>query len=118
MGSANDYPVVVKSYELALWYIKKIATFPKSHRYTLGESIQTELIALLMNLTEAIYSKDKIGFLRRANLNIEKIRLLTKLLVDLTVLSHKNRQFVGQSLVEVGSMVGGWSRQCMNKSAP
>ena len=71
MGSANDYPVVVKSYELALWYIKKIATFPKSHRYTLGESIQTELIALLMNLTEAIYSKDKIGFLKQANLKRE-----------------------------------------------
>lgn len=112
MAPNNDYPVVVKSYAFTLWYIKKIATFPKNHRYTLGESIQQECIALLLNLTEAIYSKEKLGFLHKANLNIEKIRLLTRLLADLSVLSVKNYHFVGQSLVEVGAMVGGWSKQC------
>ncbi len=112
MSSANDYPVVVKSYTFTLWYIKKIATFPKNHRYTLGESIQQECIALLLNLTEAVYAKEKFEHLKKANLNIEKIRLLTRLLADLTVLSTSNHRFVGQSLVEIGAMVGGWSKQC------
>lgn len=44
MKSNNDYPVVVKSYELSLWYIRKLSTLPKNHRFTLGEQIQSELI--------------------------------------------------------------------------
>lgn len=104
----NNYPVIVKSYELTLWYIKKLSTLPKSYRFTLGQEIQNELLALMMRLTEAVYSKEKKELLKSANLNIEKVRLLTRLLTDLEVLSHKNRQFVGEKLVEIGSQVGGW----------
>ncbi|MEA2027765.1 MAG: diversity-generating retroelement protein Avd [Campylobacterota bacterium] len=117
MNGSNDYPVVVKSYELSVWYLKKLATLPKNHRYSLGEAIQKELIALLLNLTEAIYTKDKIGLLKNANLAIEKIRILTRLLKDLSILSHKNYFFVVESLGEVGAMTGGWLKQCMHKSA-
>jgi len=117
MNGSNDYPVVVKSYELTLWYLKKLATLPKNHRYSLGEAIQKELIALLLNLTQAIYTKDKIGLLKDANLAIEKIRILSKLLKDLAVLSSNNYLFVGERLGEIGSMVGGWMKQCMNKSS-
>lgn len=116
MKTNNDYPVVIKSYELSLWYIQKLSTLPRNHRFTLGEQIQTELIGLLMNLTEAIYTREKITHLKKANLNIEKLRLLTRLLADLTVLSHKNSRFVGEKLLEIGSMVGGWSKQCTSRS--
>ena len=104
----NDYPVIVKSYNLSLWYIKKLSSLPKNHRFTLGQTIQEELISLLMCLTQAIYTKEKKDILKKANLHIEKLRLLTKLLKDLEILSEQNRRFVGEGLVEIGSMVGGW----------
>lgn len=110
MRDGNNYPVIVKSYNLLLWYIKKLSALPKNHRFTIGETIQRELLELLMNLTEAVYTKEKEELLKKANLNIEKLRLLTKLLTDLTVLSSKNRQFIGESLNEIGLMVGGWLR--------
>ncbi|WP_457743948.1 diversity-generating retroelement protein Avd [Sulfurimonas sp.] len=108
MDNNNNYPVVVKSYNLTLWYIKKLSTLPKNHRFSLGQSIQEELISLLLCLTEAIYTKEKREILKKANLHIEKLRLLTKLLKDLEILSEKNRRFIGESLAEIGSMVGGW----------
>jgi len=43
MDKNNEYPVVVKSYNLSLWYIKKLSTLPKNHRFTLGQRIQEEL---------------------------------------------------------------------------
>jgi len=50
----NNYPVIVKSYELTLWYIQKLSTLPKNHRFTLGQEIQGELVSLMMRLTEAL----------------------------------------------------------------
>lgn len=79
MMEDNNYPVIVKSYELTLWYIKKLSTLPKNHRFTLGQEIQNELISLMMRLTEAVYSKEKKELLKSANLNIEKIYALDNL---------------------------------------
>ncbi len=74
----DNYPIVVKTYQLTLWYIKKIERFPKNHKFTLGEKIQNEMLELLMIYTQTIYSKNKKELLNRANLSIEKLRILIK----------------------------------------
>ncbi len=106
----ENYPIIVKSYTLTLWYIKKIEKLPKSHRYTLGERIQSSLIELLMTLSDTIYSKDKKELLLRANQEIERLRLLTKLIKDLSIVSNDNYQFIISSLNEIGQMIGGWKK--------
>jgi hypothetical protein len=106
----SDYPVIVKSYNLTLWYIKKLSSLPKNHRYTLGEKIQDTLLNLLLILSDTIYSREKKPLLQIANKEIEKLRLLTKLLKDLAILSTDNFRFVSRSIDEIGQMVGGWMR--------
>ena len=106
----ENYPIIVKSYTLTLWYIKKIEKFPKNHRYTLGERIQNSLLELLTILSDTIYSKDKIALLLLANQEIERLRLLTKLIKDLSILSKENYQFIISSLNEIGQMIGGWKK--------
>jgi len=104
----KNYPVIVKSYNLTLWYIKKLASLPKNHRYTLGEKIQNSLLNLLLLLSDAIYSKNRFELLKSANKEIEKLRLLTKLLKDLKIISTDNFRFISVSLDEIGKMIGGW----------
>ena len=106
----ESYPVIVKTYNLTLWYIKKLNSLPKNHRYTLGEKIQNTLINLLLILSDTIYSKDKKTLLQKANKEIEKLRLLTRLLRDLKIISTDNFRFITSSLDEVGQMVGGWMK--------
>lgn len=106
----QDYPVIVKTYNLTLWYIKKLDSLPKNHRYTLGEKIQNTLLNLLLILSDAIYSKDKKPLLQKANKEIEKLRLLTRLLKDLTIISIDNFRFITSSINEIGQMIGGWMR--------
>jgi four helix bundle protein len=106
----ENYPIIVKSYTLTLWYIQKIEKLPKNHRYTLGERIQTSLLALLMTLSDTIYSRDKKSLLLIANQEIERLRLLTKLIKDLSLLSSDNYQFILSSLNEIGQMIGGWKK--------
>lgn len=106
----ENYPVIVKSYNLALWYIEKLSRLPKNHRFTIGEKIQNTLLNLLMTLSDTIYSKDKKRLLTLANKEIEKLRLLSRLLKDLKILPNDSHRFIANSLNEIGQMVGGWSK--------
>lgn len=106
----QDYPVIVKTYNLTLWYIKKLNSLPKNHRYTLGEKIQNTLLNLLLILSDTIYSKEKKPLLQKANKEIEKLRLLTRLLKDLAIISTDNFRFIVSSINEIGQMVGGWMK--------
>jgi len=106
----SGYPVIVKTYNLTLWYIQKLNSLPKNHRYTIGEKIQNTLLNLLLILSDTIYSKDKKPLLQKANKEIEKLRLLTRLLKDLTIISTDNFRFITSSVDEIGQMVGGWMR--------
>jgi len=106
----ENYPVIVKSYNLTLWYIEKLSKLPKNHRFTVGEKIQNSLLNLLMILSDTIYSKNKKELLSQANKEIEKLRLLSRLLKDLKILPNNNYRFITNSLNEIGQMVGGWSK--------
>ena len=106
----ESYPIIVKSYNLTKWYIEKLARLPKNHRFTLGEKIQDALLNLLMLLSDAIYSKDKKALLLEANRELEKLRLLSRLMKDLNLLPTDSYRFVSSSLDEIGKMLGGWMK--------
>lgn len=106
----DNYPIIVKTYQLTLWYVKKLEKLPRNHKFTLGEKIQNEVLELLMIYTQTIYSKNKKELLNRANLSIEKLRILTRLMNDLNLLSSDNKRFILASLDEIGAMSGGWAK--------
>ncbi|MEA2029821.1 MAG: hypothetical protein U9N49_12735 [Campylobacterota bacterium] len=58
----ENYPIVVKTYNLTLWYTQKLGTLPKNHRFTIGEKIQNTLLDLLLHLSDAIYTKRVVDF--------------------------------------------------------
>ncbi len=107
----NNYPIVIKSYQFTVWYIKKLERLPRNHRYTLGEKIQNECLELLMILTETIYSREKKRLLTQANQHIEKLRILSRLMHDLGLISEDNKRYILSNLQEIGAMSGGWIKQ-------
>jgi len=104
----ENYPIIVKTYNLTKWYIEKLAKLPRNHRYTLGEKIQNSLLDLLMLLSDAIYSKNKKPILQEANKELEKLRILSRLMKDLNLLPRDSYRFVSSSIDEIGKMLGGW----------
>ena len=71
----DNYPVIVKSYNLTKWYIEKLSRIPKNHRFSIGEKIQNSLLDLLIFLSDTIYSKNKKELLLQNNL-IKEIYIL------------------------------------------
>ena len=53
MVARNEIPAIIKSYDLTLWTLNHTARFPRHHRYSLGQRIESTLQDLLDLLVEA-----------------------------------------------------------------
>lgn len=112
-------PVYALLVDLTGWSLDRTASLPKSHRFTFGERVDRLTLDCLEFIIEAIYSSrtEKPALLRRVNLNLEKLRVLWRLICDRRWISQQQLLFVSQRLDEIGRMVGGWLKQ-LQASAP
>ncbi len=103
-------PVVEKHYKLILWMLPKIANFPKDQRFLLADRIEKLLLDILELLIEAVYSKEKKAILAKVNLKLDCLRFMMRITKDMKYVNLKSYDFFCQSAIEVGKMVGGWSK--------
>jgi hypothetical protein len=112
-GTATESePVVVtRMYDLVKWLVERINGFPRSQRFALGDRLETSGLDVLSLLIEAAYTRDKRDLLRRANLELQKLRYLTRLAKDLRLLSGSQYEYAARLTNDVGMQVGGWLKQ-------
>ena len=65
-------------YQFLAWLVPTIEKFPKSHKFTIGDRIETVALDVLEALIEATYTRERTQYLRRTNLGIEKLRFLLR----------------------------------------
>jgi hypothetical protein len=85
--------------------------FPKRIRFTLSNRIDNLALDVYEGLIEARYTRDKVPILRRANLDLEKLRLLLRLSHDEGHLDRRGFEHLARSLEEAGRMLGGWIKE-------
>ena len=107
--------VVGKAYDFALWLLPKVESFPRSHRFTIGERLSAHGLDVLVILTEAAYTSSKDDLLTEANRKINSTRLLLRLAKDLKLLSLDAYGFAAERLDEIGRMVGGWRKTAVQR---
>jgi|ERR1700677_3049585 hypothetical protein len=95
-------------YQFLKWLGPTVAKFPKAQKFTLGDRVENIALDVLESLIEATYTRDRVAHLRRANLGIEKLRILLRLAWDLRLLDLKRYEFAARALDETGRLVGGW----------
>ena len=112
MKKPSEQPpiVVTKAYDLVLWLMKKVESFPRSYRFTIGERLAAQSLDLLTLLTEAAYTRQKETLLQQASQKVNAVRLLLRMAKDLQILTVDSYAFSAGQLDEVGRMVGGWSK--------
>lgn len=92
--TANELPVVQRTYDLVLWYVPILNKLPRDHRFNLGDRLISNLYDLLEGLIATRYGRDnKITALERLNLKLELLRYQTRLLADLGLVSADRREF-------------------------
>lgn len=108
----TDKPqILTRITDFLLYLIPQIAKFPKNQRYNLGERIKSTTLDVFEKIVEALYTKDKILILQRANVDIEKVRLFIRLAKDLELLHFHGYEVMTKRLHEIGVELGGWIKQ-------
>jgi len=105
----QDQAIYTKIYDLTLWLFPHVAKFPKHERGGLALSIKQCDLELLRYVVLAYNSRmNKARFLESASAELDLLRLLIRMSVDLRYTSIKQYQFASELVNEVGRMLGGW----------
>ena len=109
--SDTNLPKVIDDcHELLKWLIPLLDRFPRSRRFTLGERLETGLLAVLEECIDAAYSKHKRAQLSAANRRLSSVRHLWRLAFELRVISRKRYFHGSQLLVNIGTQLGAWQK--------
>ena len=93
------------------WLLQQVNTFPRAHRFVLGDRIANTALESLEGLVEASHLRDKRAVLGGVNLKLERLRSLIRMSQDFQVLSLRTYEDVARDINEVGAMLGGWLTQ-------
>ena len=101
----------VKWLEFLKWLLPALEKFPKKSRFTITNRIGNLALDIVELFIEAKYQKEKIHLLKKANLYLEKIRVLFRISHDMKFISTKAYNFSSKGINEIGILLGGWLKQ-------
>ena len=117
-NSKRTGPAIESHYQFLAWLAPTVGKFPKSHKFTIGDRIETIALDVLEALIEATYTRERTQNLREANLGIEKLRFLLRLAADLKLLNRGRYEHAARSLDETGRLIGGWMKAQSTPNSP
>ena len=114
---APEVPVVFAHWErFATWLFERTAGFPRRLRHSLTQRIEQRTLDVHEALVEARYGRGRVAALERANLDLERLRLLLRMARDLNALPRGSAEHAFAQVDEAGRMVGGWLKHAQEQS--
>ena len=99
------------------WLVPVLEQFPRSQRFLLGDRLQGLALDLLEALVEAQYRKAPRAELQRANLLLEKQRLLWRVAYTLRHADVRRYEHAAREIDEIGRRIGAWLKK-LGPAAP
>ncbi len=95
-------------------------TFPKTHKYSLGNRIDKAFIELLEGAVTASFlpKEEKASYIRFAIRKLDLICILLLVSLETNSLSEKRYLALSTPLYEAGKMLGGWYGQLTKQNSP
>ena len=112
----KELPIIQKTYDLIQWYVPILNRLPKTHKFTLGDRIISNLYDILEMLIRARYAREKLKILEDINTQLDILRYQTRLLLDFKLISADRYQYISQLLQDIGNNLGGWIKQRNNET--
>ncbi len=95
---------------LTLWTAVRVESFPRGHKFTIGDRWLETCLDIQTSLVEAAYTRDKRQLLQRASRGLVRARVLARMAAALRAVSLEQEAHFGRESGEVGRMIGGWLR--------
>lgn len=107
--------IFAEVYELILALYQAVRGFPKSQQFVLGQRMEYTAVAILAGVVEANMAVDKLPHLKAVSVELEKLRVFTRLAKDLQFLSFKKYEAFAERIDSIGRMLGGWIKWAEGK---
>ncbi len=108
----DDYPLYVRWRYIVEYLLDICGKFPKNARFNLADRITNISLDVMEHIIEAIYAREKVEILKKANLCIEKIRALMQIVLNKKYISIGQYGHISEEINETGKMLGGWLKSC------
>lgn len=109
----DNYPIFTKWYLIMNLILDHVEKFPKHLRFSVNNRILNLNADILELIIELLYSKEKISFIDKINLNLEKLRIYFRICEERKFLSKKQAYRIQREFDEFGKMIGGWKRSLL-----
>lgn len=103
----KDLIIFQKMYDFILWIYPTIKKFPKSEQYVLGQRIEQTCLNILEHIIASVTTKQSVGELAKADIELEKLRIFIRLSKDLQCMDFKKYEHASKQVVEIGKLLGG-----------
>lgn len=108
----DDYPLYIKWRYIVEYLLEICGKFPQNVRFNLADRLTNISLDVIECIIEAIYARKKSDILARANLHVEKIRVLLQISMNKKYISIGQYGHISGEVNEAGKMLGGWIKSC------
>ncbi|MDP6853092.1 MAG: diversity-generating retroelement protein Avd [Candidatus Marinimicrobia bacterium] len=110
MHPQKELDAIQKVYDFIIWLSPIVNRLPRDFKFMTGDRLMNHWYDLLELLIEAKYSPKttRIALLRNANIKLEKIRFIHRLLKDNNMWNLKRHKYIVEQANSVGISIGGW----------
>jgi 23S rRNA-intervening sequence protein len=112
MATYDNLPVYKACYSLLILLFSGARNMQRDYRYTLGETMKNELVALVTNIYRANCRAEKKNLLTSARENIEVVRLLLRLSRDLNQFPLKPFVAANENIESISKQLTTWEKSC------
>ena len=110
MAIYDNLPVFKATYDLLLQVVKFSVNMRRDSRYTLGESLKKEILALCIYIYRANLTSEKGPLIEEAREKLVPVKLLVRLLHDTQQLSTKQYAMLCEHLDTISRQLTAWQK--------
>jgi hypothetical protein len=104
----SDLPIYKATYDLLLAIFQFVKDFSKEYKYSVGEAMKKETMAMMTLIFRANTRNDRKEVLMEARERLEVIRLYVRLMKDLKQINVRKFAQLNTSIELVSRQLGGW----------
>ena len=114
------WPIIQRLKDTYLIWFSYYHILPRTHRFSLGQKIDTLFIEIIETTAETSFSvsEEKLIPLRIAIKKLDTLKLLLMILWESKSLDNKKYIALSEKLNEIGKMLGGWKGQLIKQNSP
>lgn len=115
MALYQDLPVFADVYALTQRVFTVTQDFPREYKFTLGQDMKRDCLALLRSIYRINRARDKVDHLESFLDDFELLKLEVRLAADLKLMSVRKQAGLAELTDRIGRQITGWRNSSMKR---